>query len=119
MDARRLPFLLLAIVLAALALALPRSWDPLARTALGPLTFTGPLHGGDAVAGPALPVPLISQYQGLAADNSNCGPTAVASLIRYAQPDLAGADDATLVSAVRDATGGPPATPTRRTSRGR
>src|SRR5438045_2401711 len=100
---RRLVLLASAAFLVLCALRVPRSWPPFA----GQLGFTGPLHAADAVRGPDLPIELISQYQGLAEDNVNCGPAGVAAILLYARPDLAAMDPATLVATIRQDTGEP------------
>jgi hypothetical protein len=100
---RQLILLLIAVMLAGYALLLPPTWGPFASR----LSFTGQLPAGNAVLGPDLPIPLVSQYQGLATDNVNCGPATVAAALRYARPDLSSMDDAALVAAVRQATGIP------------
>jgi hypothetical protein len=52
-------------------------------------------------------VPLVSQYQGIATDDVNCGPASVAAVLRYLRPDLAAMNPSDLVAATRAATGKP------------
>ena len=92
-----------ALLLALGAVLVPASWGPFA----GRLQVTGPLHGSDATRGAALPVTVVSQYQGLPTDPVNCGPAAVAAVLRYARPEFGTMDTAALVQAVRTATGAP------------
>jgi hypothetical protein len=99
----RLFFLIIAVPLALCAFLVPGSWSPFA----GRLTVTSPFPERNAVLGPDLPIPLISQYQGLATDNVNCGPAAVAAIVRYVRPDIADMDTASLVATARDHTGEP------------
>lgn len=50
---------------------------------------------------------LVSQYQGLATDNVNCGPASVAAILRYVRADLGTTALASLVAAARAKTGEP------------
>jgi peptidase C39-like protein len=97
----RLVLLSIAALAAVCTLIVPPWWAPTA----GSLTFTGSLPAADAVHGPALPISLISQYQGLVTDDTNCGPAAVAAVVRYAHPNRTSTTNAALVGAARDATG--------------
>jgi hypothetical protein len=94
--------LLLAAVLALGAILMPASFSPFT----GPLQFTAAL-GADAATGTPLPVPLISQYQGIVTDNFNCGPASVAAILRTGAAAVGGVDDATLVAEARAYTGEP------------
>lgn len=98
---RRLIFLLIGAALIGCALVAPSWWTPLA----GRIVFAGAFPATDAVRGPALPLLLISQYQGLATDNANCGPAVVAAAVRYARPAMNTEADPALVARARDATG--------------
>jgi hypothetical protein len=72
------------------------------------LRYTGPLPAVNAVAGPDFPIPLVSQYQGLATDNVNCGPASIAAIVQYVRPGIgATMDTASLVGDARDKTGEP------------
>jgi hypothetical protein len=84
--------------------ALPVS--PGGRIVPGPLRFTI-AFGPDASTGHPLPVPLISQYQGIATDNFNCGPASVAAVLRARVAAVGSMDNSTLVAKVRAYTGEP------------
>jgi hypothetical protein len=93
--------LLLAAALALCAMLMPVTFSPWS----GPLRFSG--TGADAAAGRPLPVPLISQYQGIATDNFNCGPASVAAILRAGAAAVGGMDDAMLVAEARARSGEP------------
>jgi hypothetical protein len=80
--------------------------SPGGRIVPGSIRFTV-AFGPDASAGHPLPVPLISQYQGIATDNFNCGPASVAAILRARAAAVGGMDDATLVATIRASTGEP------------
>ncbi|MGH2347223.1 MAG: C39 family peptidase [Chloroflexota bacterium] len=106
MNGKRLSarlLLLVAALLAAAAFLVPDSWPPFA----GHVDFTSPFPAANAVAGPRLSIPMVSQYQGLAQDNVNCGPAAVVAIVRYLHPSTAVTSTAAQVRAARDLTGRP------------
>jgi hypothetical protein len=59
----------------------------------------------DATGGHVLAVPLVSQYQGLATDNVDCGPAAVAALLRFADPALLATPTPEFLTRIRRETG--------------
>ena len=67
------------------------------------LNFSGPYRATSDRLG--LAVPLISQYQGLATDNVNCGPASVAAILRAVRPGGLPPDDASLMAALRNRSG--------------
>jgi hypothetical protein len=101
---KRTFFVLLALALVLRALPVPHPWAPFA----GQLRVAGLFPTTNAVGGPDLPVPLVSQYQGLATDNVNCGPASIAAIVQYLRPDSGNTTDAALlVAGARDKTGEP------------